>query len=248
MHPLQIIGCLITALTIVYLWVEVVGGFFVSRRRHRGAVRFVRDYQQLLDLPHEYAPIDPSHAKYYQLDAFDMARNELASEGFSHLADLENVTHSKVYKVRTFVRFLLSHDGQVLAFCHQDQIPGRREQAVFVDYISLFDNDEVLETGIDTGIDKRLQHSKWLTSYESMQTNEWQLLNIHRNRLRDHLHENAGVAVKTIKDLDGLLEVLRVRDHLLKEIVDQRDLMLEQLNAAGADPRFIDEVNRQRSA
>ncbi len=247
MHWLQIIGSLITALTIVYLWVEWVGGFFANRRRRRGATRFVHDYQQLLNLPHEYAPIHPADAQHYQLDAFDMARDELARD-FGHLADLENLTHSRVYNTRTFCRFLVSHDGHTLAYCHQELIPGRAEEAVFVDYMSWLDTGDIMETSIALSSDKAIKHPKWLIKDEPMRTDPWALANIHRNRLRDHLHENPGVQVKPIQHIDTLIEFLSARDRLIKEIVDQRDVMIEQLNEAGADPRFIEAVSKQRSA
>lgn len=92
MHPLQIIGCLITALTIVYLWMEFVGEATLRRTRERKARAIVDAFLREGDLPHEYIPFEQSRVSHQMWERFESIKNAMAEEGFQLIADLENAS------------------------------------------------------------------------------------------------------------------------------------------------------------
>ena len=92
------------------------------------------------------------------------------------------------------------------------------------------------------------KHPKLHYEARSFKTNDWELLNTHRNLVREYVQEHPEFKVRPIRTIDDLLEGIRIESQWLKESIETGDVMVDQLKAIGADEEIIDAVKKRRSA
>lgn len=98
------------------LWLVVAVALGLRRPRGLGGSALRARLDAVYGEPHELVKVQPSEFPEADLDFYDRARRELEAKGFSFLADVEDVTLSRIYPHnRTFLRLFVDAGRMVRA-------------------------------------------------------------------------------------------------------------------------------------
>jgi hypothetical protein len=98
------------------LWLVVAVALGMRRPRGFGGVALRARLDAVYGEPHELAKVEPSAFPEADLDFYDRVRVELEGRGYRSIADVEDLTMSRIYpQNRTFLRLLVDAGGMIRA-------------------------------------------------------------------------------------------------------------------------------------
>jgi hypothetical protein len=98
------------------LWLVVAVALGIRRPRGLGGAALRARLDALYGEPHELVRVTPAAFPEADLDFYDRARHELEARGYSWLADVEDLTLSRIYPAnRTFVRLFVDGGRMIRA-------------------------------------------------------------------------------------------------------------------------------------
>ena len=98
------------------LWLVVAVALGMRRPRGFGGAALRARLDAVYGEPHELVRVTPAAFPEADLDFYDRARRELEAKGFAWLADVEDLTLSRIYPSnRTFVRLFVDAGGMIRA-------------------------------------------------------------------------------------------------------------------------------------
>src|ERR1700760_2343908 len=98
------------------LWLVVAVALGVRRPRGLGGTALRARLDAVYGEPHELARVSPAAFPEADIAVYDRVRQELESRAYRWLADVENLTLSRIYPAnRTFVRLFVDGGGMIRA-------------------------------------------------------------------------------------------------------------------------------------
>ncbi len=98
------------------LWLVVAIALGMRRPRGFGGAALRARLDAVYGEPHELARVSPSDFPEADLDFYDRAKRELEAKGYTHLADVEDLTLTRIYpQNRTFLRVLVDGGRMIRA-------------------------------------------------------------------------------------------------------------------------------------
>jgi hypothetical protein len=98
------------------LWLVVAIALGVRRPRGFGGAALRARLDAVYGEPHELVRVQPSEFPEADLDFYDRAKRELEAKGYAHLADVEDLTLTRIYpQNRTFLRVLVDAGRMIRA-------------------------------------------------------------------------------------------------------------------------------------
>lgn len=170
-----------------------------------------KDAEELLDsirlaysAEHEYVEVDPDDFKYLDLKYYDKVAQKLFGCGFRFLADVEDLTLSKACpRLRAFVRSMVSHDGTIMAGIYHMKalgwwrIPvwlGLMKNTKALDLETEFTNGCFICTSNAIAASAMTLPPEIETEYFAPKMSTEELLEIHKQRVRNYFKATPGIA------------------------------------------------------
>ncbi len=101
------------------LWLVVAVALGMRRPRGFGGAALRARLDAVYGEPHELVRVTPAAFPEADLEFYDRARRELEAKGFAWLADVEDLTLSRIYPSnRTFVRLFIDSGRMIRASCY----------------------------------------------------------------------------------------------------------------------------------
>jgi len=98
------------------LWLVVAAALGMRRPRGLGGTALRARLDAVYGEPHELVKVDPASFPEADIDFYDRARRELEGKGYSFIADVEDLTLSRIYPHnRTFLRLCVDAGRMVRA-------------------------------------------------------------------------------------------------------------------------------------
>jgi hypothetical protein len=185
-------------------------------RLERMARDILAGYSILFTPVHEIREVSPADFAHLDLAYYDAARSSLATEGFVHLADVENETITKSPGSASFpvmMRVMCSEDGSIVATAYDLKprtaaIAVRHPRRGRIEFDTEFDDGVILTTG---GAETATQLPQ-LPSIRPLYLREGaaplELLSAHRERVAAHAAAT-GASPLLIKDYPTFLASLQ---------------------------------------
>ena len=164
---------------------------------------------------HEYQLVDAADFGYLDLGYYSRTAAALRANGFELLADIEDITLSRVHpQPRTFVRCLVSGDGATgTGICHVKpkgwgtvaRLLGVIPAAKGVDLGTELSNGCFICTSNSVAAKNMTLPAQVMTEYLPCDTSVSRLLEIHRQRLEDYLQQNPTVQIVPVHTLQDMI-------------------------------------------
>jgi hypothetical protein len=98
------------------LWLVVAVALGMRRPRGFGGAALRARLDAVYGEPHELAKVDPAAFPEADLEFYDLAKAELERRGYKRIADVEDLTMSRIYpQNRTFIRLFVDAGGMIRA-------------------------------------------------------------------------------------------------------------------------------------
>ena len=242
--------------SLVAVW--AVASVLTKLAVRRGARRVLEDNEALFGGTHSYVEVDARRFRWLDREFYDDLQKLLEREGFTRVADIENVTlTAQMPHMRTFLRCMLDHDGSVMAGFYHVVLRGwqrvfqwiglipRRIQTLDLE-TELADGTWVVTSNIE-GLDTTQDQPEVIWQRLPQDTPYPEVLRAHREQVARVLAET-GLEPRRHADLADMLAAADRLQALRNEVLHGRDALVRTIEAQPGDDEakrlLIEEVQR----
>jgi len=192
----------------------------------RGGARLREELDALFSGEHDYQQVVPADFPYADLAFYDRVQRELETLGFRKLADLEDLTLSRVYPdTRTFVRVMVD-DGALIRAGAFHLRPRGGLAGLFsvlgviprhvhvVELVTELPRGRFLITAPTRGLDRLDPPPEAIVDRLPPGTPTAELVTHHRQRIKDHLRKHTVHTPVQMDNLDAVLASVQ-RGHMV---------------------------------
>ena len=221
----------------------------------RGGARLRDELDALFSGEHEYREVAPTDFPYADVGFYDRVQKELEGLGFRKLADLEDLTLSRVYpETRTFVRVMIDDAALIRAgafhlrprggltglFSVLGVIP---RHVHVLELVSELPRGRFLITAPTRGLDRLDPPPEVRIDRLAPGTSTRELVEHHRRRIQEHLRANVAHTPVSMDGLDAVIASVQ-RGHVAASNHRQRigRLSKDELERMTGQPLDDDEA------